>query len=380
MLNRELKTIDGQTIYPEYVTQDERISLYQKYGEQTEYMYCCCRPDAKLFYRVSKDFRIYPEHQGYIHDPFCVFALRNEGKNHLGYDIDPEHGYINVNFKFKVNTFTPPQKTNAGSSVGVPSDGPEPGQNFKLSLSNFIHDLFADVFNERASQGKSPLSGDYFLMSVFSRLKQVYVNGIPKKLRECTLDDDGFQFFLFKYHGFSVKEAEKPNGEVRKTYYLNVISKDGNEYKWFTYDKLYERANNDFIKAYGVSLADIDEGNVYVAGFRYKVRKYQSIETYNAVGRLTAFVVSDNGLHCRNYVEKINLNTILKKARNAPGKYFVGGTDDFYDGYFVSDDNKRAVIVSDPPKGINEDYRIISRSITKNTLSDAELGQLLFKN
>lgn len=376
MLNRELKTIDGEIIYPEFIGQSGREALYQKYGDRTGYMYCCCRPDAGLFYRVSKDFRIYPEHQGYIHDKYCVFAMKSDEAGKLGYDIDAESGAINVNFKFKVNSFTPPQdKAGGGKDAKDPVDPANGLRDFKLSLPDFMHDLFGDVFNERASQGKSTLSGEYFLSSVYARFKRVCIGGLSKPLRECTLDDDKFQFFMFKFHGFTIKKTED-----RESYCLNVVSKDGKEYKWFMYKKLYERVERDFHKAYGMSLSDVDKENVYVAGIRYRVRKYRSVDTYDAVGRMTAFIVSENGLHCRNFVEKINLDAILKASRFANGKYFVGGTDDFYDGYFSTPDGKKAIICENPPKGLNEEYRVIKCNITKNSLSAGEINNLLFKN
>ncbi len=376
MLNRELITTDGEIIYPEFIGQKGREELYRKYGDRTHYMRCCCRPDAELYYRVSKDFRIYPEHQGYIHDPYCIFALRTDDSEKLGYDIDAENGEINVNFKFKINSFTPPQdKAGGAKDTKEPVDKDGKFDDFKLSLPDFIHDLFADVFNERASEGKAVLSSDYFLSSVYARLKRVYVGGLRKSLRDCTLEDDKFQFFMFKFHGFTINKDDE-----RETYFLNVVAKDGKEYKWFLYSKLYDRVAREFHKAYGLTLSDVGEENVYVAGFRYKVRKYRKTETYNAVGRLTVFIVNDNGLHCRNIVEKINLNALLKAARYANGKYFVGGTDDFYDGYFVSDTGQKVILCGNAPKGLNKDYRVVEYDITRNTLSNSEIKSLLLQN
>lgn len=374
MLNRELRTVDGITVYPEFITQTEKKALYEKYGEQTGYMCCCCRPEAKLYYRISKDYRIYPEHQGYIHDTFCIFANRGNTDKKLGYDIDAESGAINVNFKFKANTFTPPQDTiRTAPGIKMPTDRAD-FESSDLSLSAFIHDLFADVFNERSSQGKSALSSDYFMSSVYARLKRVYVNGVSKNLKDCTLDEDNFQFFLMKYNGFTLTKEND-----REVCFLNAVFGEGKQYKWFTYKKLYDKVAKEFFKAYGFPLTETGNENVYVAGFRYKVKKYKRTDTYNAVGRLTAFIVNDNGLHCRNVAEKLNLNSIIKELRFANGKYFVGGTDDFYDGFFDSADGRKAIIVSDPPIGLNEDYRVIKYDITKNTIPSADIKQLLFK-
>ena len=34
-------------------------------------MWCACRPDAGLYYKISEDLKIYPEHNGYTHDRYC---------------------------------------------------------------------------------------------------------------------------------------------------------------------------------------------------------------------------------------------------------------------------------------------------------------------
>ena len=62
-----------------------------------EYMWCACRSDAGLYYKISEDLKIYPEHNGYTHDKYCCRYkdITGTGAQKLPYIVG-ENGDVTV--------------------------------------------------------------------------------------------------------------------------------------------------------------------------------------------------------------------------------------------------------------------------------------------
>lgn len=67
MYNTKFILKNGQFLYPGYFSKENRAKLRERYKNEREYMKCGCRPEAELFYRISEDGKIYPEHNNYEH-------------------------------------------------------------------------------------------------------------------------------------------------------------------------------------------------------------------------------------------------------------------------------------------------------------------------
>lgn len=99
-----LKT--GEFIYPAYLDKTHRLELKNKFGNGYGYMRCGCRPDENLFYRISEDGKIYPEHNNYQHNKSCIRYKTPDGKKlrTSGYIIDDETGDVTAYLNFNPNT------------------------------------------------------------------------------------------------------------------------------------------------------------------------------------------------------------------------------------------------------------------------------------
>lgn len=71
MYNTKFITVNGKDLYPGYLDREQRALIRNRYMGRKEYMWCACRPDAGLYYKISEDLKIYPEHNGYTHDRYC---------------------------------------------------------------------------------------------------------------------------------------------------------------------------------------------------------------------------------------------------------------------------------------------------------------------
>lgn len=100
-----LKT--GEFIYPAYLDKPNRLELKNKFGNGYGYMRCGCRPDENLFYRISEDGKIYPEHNNYQHNKSCIRYKTPDGKKlrTSGYIIDDETGDVTAYLNFNPKTF-----------------------------------------------------------------------------------------------------------------------------------------------------------------------------------------------------------------------------------------------------------------------------------
>ncbi len=378
LLSKELVTVDGLRIFPTFLGEEERRQLLERYAGRREFMWCTCRTDEKLYYRVSSDLRIYPEHQGYQHDPACIFSELNKDRAKKAYMAEPETGEVNVYLKFNPENFSETySRGNASTSKTVETEKDEEQEQF-LSLEYFVRDLNVDSYNWRVSSGKGALSSDYFASLIKGRLKSVKIAGKSRAIREYTLERDGYSFFYVTYAGVKMKSKDTET----TSYYLKVNGREGKTYSWWIYGNKYERAEKRFEARYGLSpdQASAAGYNVMVAGFLYRRQKKYSNSTYDCIGKIVFFIVNRNGIFCRNIQEKANLDTILSyvafESKGTNIRYYIADDDDPFDGYFDIPDKGKALICPEEDKEL-EGRIVLYKDITEDTITKDDLSMLM---
>lgn len=342
MLNKELMLRDGRLIFPSYLDHDERANLRREFGEDRHYAWCTCREDVKLWYRLSKDMKFYPEEKGYIHAKECIFSAERDIE---GYSQNGEDGGAVVELKFNPAQFSVASEETVRNTGTATTDGEEEKPVKKdepsLLLHEFVRSLNWDSFNERQALSKPVLSKEYFATSLFGRMKSVRINGLKKALRDYNLNDDGWQFFYNTFQGAEISEG----ADGKQTVNLKFTLADGREYSWFTYKKTYEIACNRFERMYGITVEKAE--NVMVAGMRYRRQSRYTGKAYNVIGRLCIFMVNENGIYTRSVTERKNLDVIIGFERSHPGtRYFLASGNDDFDGYFIQKGKSKKYILT----------------------------------
>ena len=80
MYNTKFILDNGKELYPGYLEKENREHIKMQYAGRRGFMRCGCKPSENLFYNISEDLRIYPEHNNYQHDFFCCRYKDNAGK------------------------------------------------------------------------------------------------------------------------------------------------------------------------------------------------------------------------------------------------------------------------------------------------------------
>ena len=375
LLSKELITIDGNRIFPTFMSAEERQELKDKYEGKREFMWCTCRSDEKLYYRVSSDLRIYPEHNGYEHDDSCIFAEINKDRRAKAYLADAETGEVEVFLKFNPENFTEQTHSGSGSS-NANGDVAAAEEEAFLSLEYFIRDLNIDTYNCRVSTGDPLLSADYFVPHLKARLRNVKFAGKTRVIRDYTLGNDGFEFFYVPYAGVTMKSRDAQN----TSYYLKVNGKE-KQFSWWIYGNKYEKAERRFATRYGITPDEASGAgyNVVAAGFRYRRQKKNSNSTYDCIGKLVFFIANKNGVFARTLTEKSNLDTILAYIRfnckDTGIGYYVADDDDPFDGYFDTGAVK-AIISADEDKDFGG-RPVLHKDIMEDTITKEDVNMLL---
>lgn len=329
MLNMKMILMDGSEVYPVYLSEEDRKRLKEFIGTNRECMWCGCREDIKLYYRISEDLRFYPEHQGYEHTKNCTRFDLTAYRKRTGYVLNEENGTVTAHLKFNPLTFTIPKQKEKEerqdkesssdnkntSEEQIDEENKKTKENKKekkdkdpfLSLSGFIRHLNIDTYNERIINGGKILSHEYFTSTVFSRMKHVTISGLKKPIRSLTLQDDNVQFFYTPYNGSIVIE----NG-ARTSTKIKLAGRDGKEFNYFIFERTLRKAEEEFIKMYGVEPSG---KSIMAAGFQYNMTKRDKSSTYRVIGRLHLFLISDHGLYCRSLAEQQAYNVILHYVR-----------------------------------------------------------------
>lgn len=329
MLNMKMYLSDGREIYPVYMSAEERKNLKEYIGDKREYMWCGCRVDIKLYYRLSEDLRFYPERQGYEHTKTCTRFDIIAYRKRTGYILNEEKGTVTAYLKFNPLTFPIPKQKDKDDLDEPVTESIKKSQlqnekkkeedkeakasknkqekNPFLSLPDFIRNLNIDTYNERILTGGKILSHEYFSSTLFSRMKYVNIFGVKKTLRSLTLLEDNVKFFYSTYKGSLIKE-----GGERTSHFIKLANREGKEFNCYIYERTLRKAEEEFIKIYGIE----PRGNlIMAAGFQYNMTRRNKESSYRVIGRLHLFLVSEHGLYCRSLAEQQSYNVILDYIR-----------------------------------------------------------------
>ena len=132
MINTKfILTNTNDDIYPGYLDKEKRAHLKNMFKGKKEYLKCACRPNAGLYYKISEDLKIYPEHNGYQHDTFCCRYKDPKGdgtERKTAYCID-ENGDVIVFTSFDPKRFSRnADKTEKESNYTIAPDEEEQEQ------------------------------------------------------------------------------------------------------------------------------------------------------------------------------------------------------------------------------------------------------------
>lgn len=317
MLNSKFILEDGTDVFPGYLDKETRLSLKNTYQGKREYMRCACKPGQGLFYRISEDLKIYPEHNNYEHDMFCSRYQDEDGKKvrQSAYVIDEENGTVTTYLSFDVKEFDLEETTEREKDNEVPeenedieeiivkkSDEIKPAgkkKEPKLSLKGLIRGINVDTFTEKVLNGRTISSMEQFQKMVYYRMKKVGISKSKRAIGELTLEKDGVRFVYLPFAGsFTVEEK----GYTKC--YIQTKGADGKTYKNFTYPEVLESAIGLYREQYGCE----PNADTMIAGFQY-LKKSRS-GGYRVLGRIHLFEVSKLGVYCGSIVEQTAFNTL----------------------------------------------------------------------
>lgn len=339
MYNTKFILANEKEVYPGYLSNEARQSIRDKFNSSHGYMRCGCRPNGNLFYRISEDLKIYPEHKNYQHDVFCCRykSPNGDNKRRTAYVISEENGDVTVYTSFDPCTLTsdatePKEQDNIISDeenenieeIVIEHSDDEISQSKvtkepNLSLNGLVRSINVDVFTEKILNGKTIDSKEKFSVAVFHRMKKIRLVRARRHIGDLTLEKDGCKFIYLPFAGVQYKEE---NGTKRC--YIRTKTPDGKAFNNFIFPNTLTKALKEFGKNYGIDPDD----NTMVAGFQY-LKKNKNGGQYKVIGRLHLFQVSDVGIYCRSMIEQKTYNVlddIVKK--NDKITYWIPPEDD----------------------------------------------------
>lgn len=322
MYNTKFILESGIEIYPGYLDEERRKEIKDLYTGKRMYMWCGCKNEDRIYYRISEDLRIYPEHNKSVHDHYCSRYRTESGEEErkTGYVINEEDGeviaYLSFNPKNLVeNDRSESEECNpdlenmlleteeqevlieADKGKNKTKEKKEP----KLSLASLIRSINIDTFTEKAFNNRKITTRENFNKYVYFRMKKVKISRMKKAIGDLTLEKDGVRFIYLPFAG-ALKKEERG---VTKCYFCSNFN--GKVINNFIYPDTMKKAIKDFIKAYGI---EPDE-NTMLAGFQY-LKKTKSGVPYKVLGRVHLFQVSNTGIYIRSISEKNTYDLICK--------------------------------------------------------------------
>lgn len=321
----------GEAIYPNFLSKEGRIQLENRMKAQGLTMRCACRMDLELFYGISLDYRIYPLHKNYEHAQWCSRNSSDKRNSACTYEDD---GTATMFLKFNPLSFSPPKEekrknevteeengTTDEEVVGTESNQKEnnPAQEKErlpdYSLRSMIKNINHDTYAYRMMSGKfAYLTEQYFLNAIIGRLKNIYIHGIDKSLRELNIHTDGTAFFYSKV--IEIKEKNL------------ILYGSEKPYSRFVLSSVLEKAIADFVKRYGVEPQQyLKERTLMAAGFLYK-RRNKFGKEYICIGRLCLFAITRNGLYADTLLERDVVEGLMIYAKYQEGQFLYPDTED----------------------------------------------------
>lgn len=342
MLNSKFILEDNTDVFPGYLDKEQRQRLRDQYAGRKRFLRCGCKPNGDLWYKISEDLKIYPEHNNYKHDLLCSRYQDEDGKKHrqTAYVIDDESGNVTTYLSFDVKEFSLDETTERKKDNEVPdeledmeeiiiekSDEIKPDTRKtepKLSLKGLIRSINIDTFTEKILTGKTIASAEQFSKMVYYRMQKVGFSKSKRAIGELTLEKDGVRFFYIPFAGSFMEESKG-----YKKCYVQTKGADGNIYRNFTYPEVLETALQTYAEQYGTE----PNSNTMIAGFQY-LKKSRS-GSYRVLGRIHLFEVSDLGLYCNSMVEQEAFNALHKIAQESKGIKFWIPPEDASIGAFI---------------------------------------------
>lgn len=384
LFNAKFTLSNGTELHPNYMNSEQRKKLKLQIGDRSQVMWCSCRTDTKLYYRISEDLRFYPEHNGYEHSISCIrFHSKDNKRRSAIIRSDEETATIYLQFNPK-NFTIPSTKTEAEDEeereeygAGA-EDGAEESTEIspltsdpldesevlhvdklkvdtseykepKFNLASFIRCINHDTFTERTINSKPILSKDYFTSALFGRLKDIRISGMSKSIRNLSLEDDGVRFIYAPF-----VECEIKNSGSNKSHHIIIKGNDNNTYSLFTFESIFEKAKQRFNKQYGIEPNE----NTMIGGFQYYPLSKNSNNHYKVIGRMHLFQVSDHGLFCNSVYEQNAYNTIInyiKSHSTEKLRFYIPAEDESNNGILeVPGSKKKGLIIFPSPKGGKE--------------------------
>ena len=326
MYNTKFITADGKDLYPGYLGREQRVLIRSRYSGKKEYMWCACRPDAGLYYKISEDLKIYPEHNGYMHDKYCCRYkdVTGTGVQKLPYTVG-ENGDVTVCTSFDPRRFpgsadnleqnrqyAADSNAEATESEEILTDRDNSGKRIsepQLGLDRLIRCINVDCFTEKVLNGKTIENRQSFSTFVYHRTKKVRLSRNKITLGDLNLEKDGVRFIYTPFAGIY---QSKDQNFLRC--YMQTLGIDGKVFKNFTFPEIAKRAMAKFRKQYGTE----PDANTFLAGFQYiknnpaSGKNELNSSVYRVLGRVHLFQVSDAGIYCRSITELNTFNALHK--------------------------------------------------------------------
>lgn len=342
MYNTKFILGDNQEVYPGYLDKEKREILKQQFGEHREIMRCGCKPEGKLYYRISEDLKIYPEHNNYKHDKYCsrYKAPTGENERQTAYIVDEEDGEVTAFITFNPKAFTLKNEDEKEQDNEVFEDeelqdeviiekedstsNPKEKKEPKLSLPGLIRSINVDSYAEKILNDKEVESKEKFNINVYFRMKKVRISRQKRKIGELTLEKDGVRFLYLPYYNFTKEKTAKGLTKC----YIQTVDGDGTVYNNFIFPETLDKAIKEHLKTYGI----MPNKNTIVSGFQY-LKKGKSKYKYKVLGRIHLFQASDLGIYSRSLVEREIFNSlceITKEDKNI--KFWIPPEDDSIGG------------------------------------------------
>ncbi|MBA4688601.1 MAG: hypothetical protein H2184_15730 [Candidatus Galacturonibacter soehngenii] len=331
-------TETGDEVFPGYMDNDYRKKLREHYDDARGYMYCGCREDQRLYYRISEDLKVYPEKNGQEHSQFCQrYRSEDEKKARTSaYVVSEKDGEVTAYLAFNPKNMVSDEATDdSGSSPEeVPPEGeeieeeliiegevlerPKEEKEPKLGFKDLVRSINIDTYTDLALNNRKIAYKEKFNKAVYFRMKKIRPARSKKAIGELTIEEDGVRFMYTQLQSITAM-----GDSSMKKYYINTFGADGKVFKNLIFEKQLIKAGKEYVKMYG---EDPNEKTM-VAAFQY-LKKSRAGNAYRVLGRVHFFQVSDSGIYCRNEVEKEAFNEVDKLMKeNADIKMWFPADD-----------------------------------------------------
>lgn len=372
MHNTRFVLENGKEIYPGYLDPDKRKQLQMQYKNKRQFMWCGCRSDEKLYYRISEDLRIYPEHNGYQHDKQCIRYMDENKERTTAYVIDDESGNVTAYLAFNPKNLIEKEEVSDKEEQENQEDNEEQLEESmeemiiekestektkekkepKLTLASLIRCINIDTYTDKILNDKKLLSREDFSKQVYFRMQRVRPDRMKKSLGELTLETDKVRFLYLLFD----HAIQKNDGGTTKCY---IVTKgaDGKTYNNLILPDTLAKVVKEYKKQYGI---EPDE-NTMIAGFQY-LKKSRGGYKYRILGRIHMFQISDIGLYSRSLTEMTTYNRLTSLVQEDNKlRFWLPADDDYVGGVIeVQGKHKKILLLF---RGKNDEYMVINKDL-----------------